>query len=159
MIYSGVIHPSTLELLQFLLLSSDKTVGGHGEEAATNSNNDLPLMIIGCYRDNEVDKDHILTKSINQIPSTKRSNIFLKELSMRHVTNLVGGLLNIRVSKNLDDIDFDNMYENEKNEEKQQQDLITDDNDEMSGLFDLTKVVCRKTSGNPYFTLQFFWIF
>ena len=116
---------ATMEVIQFLLENSD----------GLTSN----VMIIGCYRDNEVDDDHVLSIKLNELKE-KNSESFqlieVGELSKDHLRDMVCGILHV----NKDD---DDENENENN------------NNNNPSVRTLSDTIHRKTNGNPFFTLQF----
>ncbi len=109
---------SSLQLIK-LLMESDEI--GH-------------LLLIGAYRDNEVDSSHPLMITLGEL-TDKESNKFLQPGELRSIIH--------RISLN-------------PLEEKSVNELIADTlNCDMGKCSSLSKLVCKKTDGNPFFIKQF----
>ena len=110
---------ATLEVIQFLLENSD---------GLTSS-----VMIIGCYRDNEVDDEHVLSFKLNELKQNTSESfqlIEIGELSKDNLRDMICGILHM-------DKDDD------------------EENNNPNNLRTLSDTIHRKTNGNPFFTLQF----
>ncbi|HEY9730646.1 MAG TPA: AAA family ATPase [Drouetiella sp.] len=67
----------------------------------TDSDN-LNLLLIGAYRDNEVDQDHALSKIVEEIASQAPvQHIVLKPLSLKHLNDLVSETLRANSNQTL----------------------------------------------------------
>lgn len=104
---------SSLEMIEYLL---------------TDPQNTNSLMIVGCYRSNEVDVDHMLTKKINDLLEKKDKFDF-----------------------NVTDIEVGNFNVKEVNKVVMAM-LSIDDEEVTHGL---AEVCFKRTLGNPFFLIEF----
>ncbi|YAF95934.1 MAG: AAA family ATPase [Nodularia sp. CChRGM 3473] len=90
------------------------------------------LLLIGAYRDNEVNSAHPLIQTVEQIKNTGAivNNIMLQSLHLENVTQLIGETLQATYSVVENTIRFPKK------------------------IIELAELICNKTGGNPFFLTQ-----